>query len=76
MLFKHTILFALLALAVVRSLQAEEFLTSEQIIKILRADPEPKGELSSSRNVLFCWSKPDHPKHVHSYERFAKSFAS
>ena len=76
MFIKHTISFALLALAVVPSLQAEEFLTSEQIKKILGADGEPKGELSSSRNVLFCWSKPDHPKHVHSYQRFAKSFAS
>lgn len=76
MFIKHTFLFTALVLTVMPFLQAEEFLSSEQIKKFLEADGKPRVELSSSRNVLFCWSKPDHPKHVHSYQRFAKSFAS
>ena len=76
MIIKHTLLFAIVVLTVLPHLQANEFLTSEQIKRFLETDGKPRGELSSARNVLFCWSKPDHPKHVHAYERFAKSFAA
>lgn len=57
-------------------LQAEEFLTSAQIEGILRFDGEQRNEVSSARKVLFCWSKPDHPKLTHPYHLFAKSFSS
>jgi type 1 glutamine amidotransferase len=57
-------------------MQAEEFLTSEQIKGILQAEGKPKGGISSPKQILFCWSKPDHPKHVHSYHSFAKSFSA
>ena len=76
MSIKHTLLFATLALTLAPCLHAKEFLTSKKIRTILEADGNPKGVLSSARHVLFCWSKPDHPKHVHSYQRFATSFTS
>ncbi|MEO1527032.1 MAG: ThuA domain-containing protein [Planctomycetota bacterium] len=64
----------LIAMAV--SLQGDEFLAREQINEILEADRKPEAQLSTARRVCFCWSKPDHPKNVHAYEGFAKSFST
>lgn len=57
-------------------LHAGEFLTSEQIKNILEAESKSQAELSAAKRVYFCWSKPDHPKRVHGYEQFARTFAS
>ena len=76
MFTKHTFTILLLLLSIAPFLQAEEFLTSKQIEDILQINEHSQTEVSSVRNVLFCWSKPDHPKHVHSYQRFAESYAS
>lgn len=75
MTIKHALVY-LLVITVAPVLQADEFLTSKQIANILEADNKTKTELSAAKKVYFCWSKPDHPKHVHGYERFAKTFAS
>lgn len=75
MIIKHAFLCGIL-FTTAMSLQADEFLTAEQIKEILEAERKPQAELSTARRIYFCWSKPDHPKHVHAYEGFAKSFAS
>lgn len=81
MIIKYTFLLSsilIVLLAVSSPVQASEFLTPEQIKKILEMDTKakPLAKLSAAKNVYFCWSKPDHPKHVHAYEEFAKSFAA
>lgn len=75
MIIKHAFLYVIL-LTTTSLLHAEEFLTPEQIKIILEAERKSQAELSAAKRVYFCWSKPDHPKHVHGYERFATTFAS
>ncbi len=73
---KPTYLLALLSIVLTPILSATEFLTPQQIKDILATESKSQTTISSPKNVLFCWSKPDHPKHVHAYERFAKSYAA
>ena len=53
--------FVINLLMISAPVQAEEFLTSEQVKKFLEEEGKTKGELSSVRKILF-WSKPDHPE--------------
>ncbi|MGE9269366.1 MAG: ThuA domain-containing protein [Verrucomicrobiales bacterium] len=76
MFIKYISLLAVLVLSLQPCLQAEEFLTSEQIKTILAADGKSQADFPLPREVLFCWSKPDHPKDVHSYQRFAQLYSS
>lgn len=55
---------------------ADGLLSEAQIEKVLNETPEKTGELSGPRKILFCWSKPDHPKGTHSYQGFATTLAA
>ena len=57
------------------ALFSHEVLTEVEIESIFKQNKNESEETSSPRNLLFCWSKPDHPKGTHAYQRFATFWA-
>lgn len=72
----HYLITTLLLITFTPYLLADEFLNPTQIKTLLEAEKTTGKYLSEKKTVYFCWSKPDHPKHVHGYQRFAESYAS
>ena len=64
-------LFATLSVAC-----ADEPAPNDVVKKILSAKSERGGKISAPRKVLLCWSKPDHPKGTHGYEKYAKTMGT
>ncbi|MFT5127503.1 MAG: hypothetical protein ACI8W8_001106 [Rhodothermales bacterium] len=68
------VIYLAFCLILTGAVDAGEVLSPEAIAQVLKADTA--GQVSTPRNILLCWSKPDHPPGTHDYEGFAESMAA
>lgn len=63
--------FSLFLIALCCPVLADDPFPPPVIEQILSTTRDADSTLSAKRSVLFCWSRPDHPKLMHSYREFA-----